>query len=81
MRKYGPLDFPRHLQNKHCDGEGAAVVGQHYLYPHDFPNHYVRQQYLPDAIADHVYYSFGENKTEQAAAVYRKKLLDEAGKK
>ena len=81
VRKYGPLDFPRHLQNKHCDGEGAAVVGQHYLYPHDYPNHYVRQQYLPDAIADHVYYSFGENKTEQAAAVYRKKLLDEAGKK
>ncbi|MCR4645758.1 MAG: replication-associated recombination protein A [Oscillospiraceae bacterium] len=80
VRKYGPLDFPRHLQNKHYDGEGAAVVGQHYLYPHDYPNHYVRQQYLPDAIADHVYYNFGENKTEQAAAVYRKKLLDEAGK-
>ena len=34
------LDFPRHLQNKHFDGKGDAVVGQHYLYPHDFPNHY-----------------------------------------
>ena len=43
-------DIPRHLQNKHCDGEGAAVKGQHYLYPHDFPNHYVEQQYLPDIL-------------------------------
>jgi len=71
------LDFPRHLQNKHFDGEGAAVVGQHYLYPHDFPNHYVKQQYLPDALADRVYYQFGDNKTEQAALAYRQKLLKE----
>ncbi|MCM1335697.1 MAG: replication-associated recombination protein A [Eubacterium sp.] len=68
-------DFPRHLQNVHCDGEGAAVKGQHYLYPHDFPNHYVKQQYLPDAIKDRVYYEFGENKLEQAAAEYRRKIL------
>ncbi len=71
------LDFPRHLQNKHFDGKGAAVVGQHYLYPHDFPNHYVKQQYLPDALADRVYYEFGDNKTEQAALAYRRKLLSE----
>ncbi len=67
-------DFPRHLQNVHCDGEGAAVKGQHYLYPHDYPNHYVEQQYLPDAIKDKVYYKFGENKFEQAAYEYRKKI-------
>lgn len=71
------LDFPRHLQNKHFDGKGASVVGQHYLYPHDFPNHYVKQQYLPDALADKVYYEFGDNKTEQAALAYRRKLLGE----
>lgn len=71
------LDFPRHLQNKHFDGKGASVVGQHYLYPHDFPNHYVKQQYLPDALADRVYYEFGDNKTEQAALAYRRKLLGE----
>jgi len=70
------LDFPRHLQNKHYDGSGAKVVGQHYLYPHDFPDHYVRQQYLPDAIKEHVYYEFGDNKQEQSALAYRKKLLD-----
>ena len=78
VRKYGALDFPRHLQNKHFDGEGAAIRGQHYLYPHDYPNHYVRQQYLPDEIRDHVYYQFGENKTEQAALLYRRKILDES---
>ena len=71
------LDFPRHLQNMHYDGKGAAVVGQNYLYPHDFPNHYVRQQYMPDALNDHVYYQFGDNKQEQSAYQYRKKLLDE----
>lgn len=71
------LEFPRHLQNKHFDGKGAAVVGQHYLYPHNFPNHYVKQQYLPDALVGHTYYQFGDNKTEQAALAYRKKILGE----
>ncbi len=70
--EYG--DFPRHLQNKHCDGEGAEVKGQHYLYPHDYPNHYVEQQYLPDPIKDRVYYEFGDNKTEQAAYQYSKRI-------
>lgn len=74
------LDFPRHLQNVHFDGKGAKVVGQHYLYPHDFPNHYVKQQYLPDALKDRVYYHFGENKQEQSAYIYRQKLLNETDK-
>ncbi len=75
LDKYGALDFPRHLQNKHFDGEGAEIKGQNYLYPHDYPNHYVKQQYLPDAIKNHVYYEFGENKLEQSALAYRKKIL------
>lgn len=62
--------IPRHLQNKHCDGEDAAVKGQHYLYPHDFPKHYVAQQYLPDTLRDRHYYEYGENKTELAAKAY-----------
>ena len=62
------------MQNKHFDGEGAAVKGQHYLYPHDFPNHYVEQQYLPDPLKDRVYYNFGDNKTEQAALMYRRRI-------
>lgn len=47
--------------------------GQFYRYPHDYPNHYLRQQYLPDALRDRVYYRFGDNKTEQAAKAYREK--------
>ncbi|EWM53387.1 replication-associated recombination protein A [Ruminococcus flavefaciens] len=74
------LDFPRHLQNVHFDGKGAKVVGQHYLYPHDFPNHYVKQQYLPDALKNRIYYHFGENKQEQSAYLYRQKLLNELDK-
>ncbi len=70
LKQYGGEEFPRQLQNKHFDGEGAAVKGQNYLYPHDFPNHWVEQQYLPDAIKDRVYYVYGENKTEQAAKAY-----------
>ncbi|MGN0591782.1 MAG: replication-associated recombination protein A [Ruminococcus sp.] len=81
VEQYGALDFPRHLQNKHFDGADAKVRGQHYLYPHDYPNHYVKQQYLPDEIADHVYYAFGQNKQELAAAAYRKKILSESGEK
>lgn len=77
VEEYGALDFPRHLQNKHFDGVGAKVRGQHYLYPHDYPNHYVKQQYLPDELKDRIYYEFGDNKQEQAAAVYRNRILNE----
>lgn len=41
-----------------------------YKYPHDYPGHYVPQQYLPDDLKDRVYYKYGQNKTEQAAAAY-----------
>ncbi|MDE5769149.1 MAG: replication-associated recombination protein A [Oscillospiraceae bacterium] len=75
LEKYGYLEIPRHLQNQHFDGMGAAVRGQHYLYPHDYPHHYVRQQYLPDEILNHVYYQFGDNKQEQSALQYRNWIL------
>ncbi|MDD6735807.1 MAG: replication-associated recombination protein A [Clostridiales bacterium] len=61
---------PRQLQNVHCDGEGAEVKGQNYLYPHDFPKHYVKQQYLPDKIKDTVYYEYGDNKMERLSKEY-----------
>ena len=66
--------FPRQLQNKHYDGAERKEKGQNYLYPHDFPNHYVKQQYLPDDLKDTVYYQYGENKTEQAAKIYWEKI-------
>ncbi len=62
--------FPRCLQNKHYDGEDADVKGQFYKYPHDFPNHWVPQQYLPDGVKDSVYYVPGNNKNEQAYRSY-----------
>ena len=61
--------IPRELQNVHADGTGFERE-QGYLYPHDFPNHWVRQQYLPDVLKDTRYYEFGDNKTEQAAKRY-----------
>ena len=65
--------YPRHLQNVHADGAGFERE-QGYLYPHQFPGHWVEQQYLPDAIRDRVYYEFGPNKTEQAARAYWEKI-------
>lgn len=61
---------PRHLQNKHFDGEDAEIKGQNYLYPHSYPKHYVNQQYLPDQIKNKVYYNYGDNKTEQKFKEY-----------
>ena len=69
---YGPI--PRQLQNKHYDGEDAEIKGQFYLYPHDFENHWTAQQYLPDVLKDKHYYSFGQNKNEQAFKAYWEKI-------
>ncbi len=71
----GPV--PRQLQNKHYDGEDALVKGQNYRYAHDFPGHWVDQQYLPDALKDVRYYAFGDNRTEQAARAYWAKIKGE----
>ena len=60
---------PRELQNVHADGAGFERE-QGYKYPHDFPGHWVRQQYLPDTIKNAKYYEYGDNKTEQAAKAY-----------
>lgn len=61
--------FPRHLQNVHADTY-TMEREQGYLYPHSYPNHWVKQQYLPDDIAGTVYYEYGPNKVEQAAKQY-----------
>ena len=60
---------PRELQNVHADGTGFERE-QGYLYPHDYPNHWVQQQYLPDVLKNSRYYEYGDNKTEQAAKKY-----------
>lgn len=70
--KSGPI--PRQLQNKHFDGEDNPNKGQFYLYPHIYENHWIYQQYLPDAIKNARYYEYGENKNEQAAKAYWDKI-------
>ena len=62
-------DFPRHLQNVHADSF-TMEREQGYLYPHDYPGHWVKQQYLPDELAGRKYYEYGQNKLEQAAKQY-----------
>ena len=74
----GPV--PRQLQNRHFDGEDNQHKGQHYLYPHDYPNHWVEQQYLPDALVGVKYYEYGPNKTEQAAKAYWEKIKTPRGR-
>jgi putative ATPase len=67
-------EIPADIRDSHYGGAGKLGRGGGYKYPHDFPNHYTPQQYLPDPLKDKVYYSFGENKTEQAAKQYRDKI-------
>ena len=62
-------DIPRELQNVHADSAGLER-DQGYRYPHSYPNHWVRQQYLPDELKDTCYYHYGDNKQEQAAKRY-----------
>ncbi len=62
-------DFPRHLQNMHADTY-TMEREQGYLYPHDYPGRWVKQQYLPDDLVGKTYYQYGENKLEQAAKQY-----------
>ena len=73
----GPV--PRELQNVHADGTGFERE-QGYLYPHSYSHHWVRQQYLPDAIRDRKYYQYGDNKTEQAAKRYWDEIKGSAAK-
>ena len=62
-------NIPRHLQNVHADSAGSAPTAR-YKYPHSYPNHYVKQRYLPEELGEKHYYEYGENKTEQAAKRY-----------
>ena len=68
------FSFPRHLQNKHYDGSDVKNKGQFYLYPHEFENHWVKQQYLPEELKNKKYYTPGKNKTEQTFENYWKDI-------
>ena len=66
--------IPRQLQNKHYDSAEVEKKGQFYKYPHDYPNRWVDQQYLPDILKDTRYYEYGDNKNEQAFRAYWEKI-------
>ena len=70
-------DFPRHLQNVHADSY-TMEQEQGYIYPHDYPNHWINQQYLPDQLVGTTYYNYGANKLEQAAKQYWDTVKKEA---
>ena len=76
LKKGKTGDIPRQLQNVHADTTGFDNR-QHYQYPHAYPNHWVEQQYLPDALKGVRYYEYGDNKTEQAARVYWERIKGE----
>lgn len=67
-------DIPPFLKDGHYSGAKKLGKSIGYKYPHNYPNHYVDQQYLPDKIKNKVYYTPGENKIEQAAAEYTRKI-------
>ena len=69
IRKGKGGDFPRHLQNVHADTY-TMEREQGYKYPHDYPGHWIDQQYLPDELVGTRYYEYGPNKLEQAAKQY-----------
>lgn len=65
---------PRNLQNKHFDSAEVENKGQFYEYPHDYPNHWVAQQYLPDDLKHAHYYDYGDNKNEKSFQAYWEKI-------
>lgn len=63
-------DIPASIKDGHYSGATKLNHAIGYLYPHNYPNHYVNQQYLPDDITYRVYYEYGQNKVESATKKY-----------
>ncbi|EQI28568.1 replication-associated recombination protein A [Clostridioides difficile] len=63
-------DIPNSIKDAHYSGSKEIGRGCGYKYPHNFKNHYVKQQYLPDSIKDSIYYIPQENKTEKNIKKY-----------
>ena len=67
-------EIPMHIRNAPASGMGDFGYGVGYKYPHDYPNRWVDQTYLPNDIKGKRYYEYGDNKTEQAARAYWEKI-------
>lgn len=68
---------PSHLQDAHYKGSKSLGRGTGYRYAHDYPKHYVRQQYLPDEIADARFYEPGDNGYEKEIKDWMKYIREE----
>lgn len=77
VKKY-KTTVPVHLQDAHYKGSAKLGHGIGYKYAHDYPNHYVKQQYLPDEIKDAVFYKASDNGYEQTIKAHMKRIKDEA---
>lgn len=70
-------DIPNHLKDAHYGGAKKLGRGIEYKYPHAYPNHFVKQQYLPNNIRNKTYYNYGSNKFESSIKVYQEKIRGE----
>lgn len=77
VKKY-KTTVPVHLQDAHYKGSAKLGHGIGYKYAHDYPNHYVKQQYLPDEIRDAVFYEASDNGYEKTIKAHMKRIRDEA---
>ena len=71
-----PGEIPSDLKDAHYSGAKKLGHGDGYKYPHAYPNHYIKQQYLPENFKNRKYYDFGENKAEKAAKIYWEQIKD-----
>ena len=69
--------IPTHLQDAHYRGAAKMGHGLGYLYAHDFPNHYVRQQYLPDELVGQKFYEPADHGHEAQIQAWMKKIREE----
>ena len=78
VRSSKTMPVPVHLQDAHYKGAAKLGHGQGYLYAHDFPNHYVKQQYLPDGMEERVFYRPTENGYEKKIKEHMEFIRSEA---
>ncbi|WP_170243331.1 AAA family ATPase [Streptococcus suis] len=77
LRKYGHLPIPNHLRDGHYSGSKELGNAQGYLYPHNYPEKWVDQQYLPDKLAHADYYTANDTgKYERALGMTQEKIKD-----
>ena len=78
VEKTGNLPIPTHLQDAHYKGAARLGHGTGYKYAHDYPNHYVEQQYLPDGLMGSHFYTPTDNGYEADIKNHLRRIKEEA---